>query len=161
MSFKLAIQAFFKALKKPEEARKFVEGGVSACQQKVELNKEDSKAGSFEMLALLQQKGRLIDFFQEEIVSYPDADIGSCVRKIHEDCRKTLEEAVAIRPVLQEKEGTSYTVPQGYDARAIKVVGNAAGAPPFQGIVRHCGWKATKAGKDSHTVIYPAEIEVR
>ncbi|CRX37983.1 DUF2760 domain-containing protein [Estrella lausannensis] len=161
MSFKLAIQAFFKALKKPEEAKKFVEGQPQVCQPRVELKKDESKPGSLEMLALLQQKGRLVDFLQEEIVSYPDADIGSCVRKIHEDCRKTLEEAVAIRPVLQEKEGSSYTVPQGYDARAIKVVGNAAGHPPFQGIVRHSGWKATKAGVDGLAVIYPAEIEVR
>lgn len=161
MSFKLAIQAFFKALKKPQEARKFVEGEALPPPKREEPKREDSKAAGLEILAQLQQKGRLIDFFKEEIVSYADADIGSCVRKIHEDCSKTLEEMVAIRPVLEEKEGASYTVPQGYDPKAIKVVGNAAGAPPFKGTVRHSGWKATKAGKDGLSVIYPAEIEVR
>lgn len=155
MSLKLAIQAFLKAFKNPKDAEAFVKG-----QKPSEEKRESPKESRLEVLALLQEKGRLVDFFQEEIASYPDADIGSCVRKIHEDCRKTLEDAVALRPVVEEKEGASFTVQPGYDPKAIKIVGNAAGAPPFKGIVRHAGWKATKPGKESF-VIYPAEIEVR
>lgn len=155
MSFTLAIKAFFKALKNPKDAEAFISGHAPAQEKN-----EAPKDCRLEVLALLQEKGRLVDFFQEEIASYPDADIGSCVRKIHEDCRKTLEETVALRPVVEEKEGAPFTVQPGYDPRAIKIVGNAAGAPPFKGIVRHSGWRATKPGKEAF-VIYPAEIEVR
>jgi hypothetical protein len=63
------------------------------------------------------------------------------------------------------EEGATVTIPAGFDTTAIRLVGNVTGAPPFTGIVRHPGWRATKvhvpprAGQDPK-VIAPAEVEI-
>lgn len=145
MSLMLAIKAFFKAFKDPASAEEFLLG-----------KKEQKASEDFIMLAKLQQQGRLIDFFQEEISGYQDSDVGMCVRKIHHDCKKVLEEMIALEPIIAAEEGALYNVEPGYDPRSVKVVGNAGGAPPFKGIVRHKGWKA-KGG----AVLQPAEVEIR
>jgi hypothetical protein len=50
---------------------------------------------------------------------------------------------------------------------AITLVGNVTGEPPFEGIVRHPGWKAGKkeiprlADIRDASVITPAEIEIK
>jgi hypothetical protein len=136
MSFMTALKSFFKALKDPAAGEKFLAGG---------------RDDSLRLLAKMQQEGRLIDFFQEEISGYQDADIGLCVRKIHQDCRKILN----VAPIVNQDEGLSYTVEPGYDPEHIKVVGKASGKPPFAGIVRHKGWRSGEA------VLQPAEIEVK
>src|SRR5262245_48893552 len=41
------------------------------------------------VLAVLQRDGRLIDFLEEDIDAYPDAQIGAAVRDIHRGCRKS------------------------------------------------------------------------
>src|SRR5262249_34890384 len=46
--------------------------------------------GAVEVLALLQREGRLIDFLQEPIDAYGDAQIGAAVRDIHRGCRRVL-----------------------------------------------------------------------
>ena len=57
------------------------------------------------MLAILQRKGRLIDFLQEDIRAYADAQIGAAVRNVHEGCREALAEYIA--RAVAEKVGTS------------------------------------------------------
>jgi hypothetical protein len=47
----------------------------------------------------------------------------------------------------------------------VKVIGNVAGQPPFQGVVRHRGWTLNRSELPSlpstaPSVIAPAEIEV-
>jgi len=138
MRLMIALRSFFKAWKDPAAGEKFLA----------------PREENLSILAKLQQEGRLVDFFQEEISGYQDADIGLCVRKIHQDCNKVLKE-IAIAPVVPADEGASFTVPSGYDPVSIKVIGNAAGSPPFTGVVRHKGWTAQKF------VLQPAEIEIR
>ncbi len=41
----------------------------------------------------------------------------------------------------EEAEGSRVTLPDGFDATAIRLTGNAAGKPPFQGSISHRGWK--------------------
>ena len=56
-------------------------------------NHDDGPRGALQLLALLQRDGRLVDFLQEEIDAYTDAQIGAAVRDIHRGCRKVARRA--------------------------------------------------------------------
>lgn len=161
MSFLLAIKAFFKAWRDPVSAQAFLENNFK--KQDVPSNDHSH----VRLLALLQQSGRLIDFFKEDIRDFTDAQIGAAVRQIHQDCSKSLEELVTIRPLMPEKEGSTITIPKGYDPAAIKILGKVKGEPPYTGTIIHQGWKVhklslpQKMGEQASEVICPAEIEVR
>lgn len=119
------------------------------------------------LMAVLQREGRLMDFFSEDLAAYPDAQIGAAVRTIHENCRQTIQKHLAPRSVLEDKEGAAITIAADFDPNAVKLVGNVAGEPPFQGIVRHRGWRAGKinmptfAGRQDPSILAPAEVEVQ
>jgi hypothetical protein len=164
MNFKLAIKAFFKALNDPSSTQKFLEG-----QDRTEEPQKASEASHLRLLAYLQKSGRFIDFIKEDLSSYNDAQIGAAVRKIHSECGKSLEELVTIRPLFDEKEGATITVPKGFNAAEIKITGKVKGEPPFTGILRHKGWKShkislplslLKQSGEKREILYPAEIEV-
>ena len=163
MGLGLALRAFFKAFKEPEQAKKFVDG-TSEAPKKIA---EPVEQSHLRLLGILQQSGRLIDFLKEDITRFTDAQVGAAVRKIHADCGKSLEDLVTIRPVMEEGEGSSVKVPQGYDPSTIKIVGKVKGEPPFNGILVHKGWKAHKrslpkmVGERTTEVIFPAEVEIR
>lgn len=158
MGWKLAVKCFLKAFKNPKEGEKFL-----SPPEKEDLSQESPH---LRFLALLQAESRLIDFLKEDISNYNDTQVGAAVRQIHQQCSKSLEEFVTLRPVFQEAEGTKVTIPAGYDTSAIKVIGHIKGAPPYQGILRHKGWKAHKLSlpkqvvKGDQSIVYPAEIEV-
>lgn len=161
MSLLLAIKAFFKAWKEPAKAQIFLDES-SKIQEPQSIDHSHLR-----LLALLQQSGRLIDFFKEDIKGFADEQIGAAVRQIHQDCNKSLEELVTIRTLMPEKEGTIITIPKGYDPTAIKISGKVKGEPPYTGIVIHQGWKAhkrslpKKMGEHASDIICPAEIEVK
>ncbi len=121
--------------------------------------------GALRLLGLLQEEGRLVDFLEEDLAPYPDDQIGGAVRAIHEGCRKALHAQFALEPVLRGAEGEDVTVDAGFDAAAVRLTGNVAGAPPFRGVLRHGGWRVTSAtlperqGIDPR-VIAPAEVEI-
>ncbi len=150
MRFIRACKAFLHALKKEPP------------QEKVS-SKE--KPSHLRLLALLQQEGRLIDFFKEDISTYSDAQVGAAVRTIHAKCGAVLEEVVTLRPLLPDSEGSTLLVPVGYDVSAIRVTGRVKGEPPYQGVLRHKGWKAHKESLPKQSVqaecsvICPAEVE--
>lgn len=128
---------------------------------------EPSVQPAIRILASLQQEGRLIDFLQEDLNLYEDAQIGAAVRSIHQGCRKALEEALDLKPVIDETEGSTVTVQPDFDARSIRLTGNVSGNPPFKGILRHRGWKADRvriptpaAEHEKDRVIAPAEVEI-
>jgi uncharacterized protein DUF2760 len=126
---------------------------------------EPSGLAALRLLATLQEEGRLVDFFTEDIAPYSDEQVGAATRGIHASCRKALTAAVALEPVMAGTEGDAVTVPAGFDAAAIRLTGNVSGAPPFSGVLRHPGWRATavtlpaRAGHDPH-VVAPAEVEI-
>lgn len=153
-----AIKAFFLVLKNPKLAD-------NLTQTKTPIEESAKNYPHLKMLHLLQQSGRLIDFFKEDISGFSDEDVGACMRKIHADCAKLLEDIVTIRPVLEESEGQEVTLSANYDPAKIKLVGNVK-EPPFKGIVVHKGWKAHKLSlpkSELHTseIIQSAEIEVK
>jgi hypothetical protein len=124
-----------------------------------------SDAPAIQMLSILQRKGRLIDFLQENLSEYDDAQIGAAVRNIHAGCKEALNDHVKMEPIFSESEGSQVTVESDFDANAVRLIGNVAGNPPFRGTLVHRGWRVTKLDlpkqtSDKDKVIAPAEIEV-
>jgi hypothetical protein len=122
--------------------------------------------GAVQILAVLQREGRLLDFLFEDIDSYADAQIGAAVRDIHRSCKKALKEHMNIAPIRPEPDEAVVRIPAGHDASQIRLVGNVTGRPPFEGTLRHHGWRTTRiqlsdtpAGHDP-SVIAPAEVEI-
>jgi len=126
---------------------------------------EPAGAEALGLLGLLQEEGRFVDFVTEDLARYPDEQIGAAVRGIHEGCRKVLDERVAFEPVLHAAEGEMVTIEAGFDPAAIRLTGNVGGEPPFRGVLRHAGWRVTRASfparraRDPH-LIAPAEVEI-
>src|SRR6266481_5293699 len=116
------------------------------------------------LLSLLQREGRLIDFCEEDLAGFSDAQVGAAARTVHDGCRKAVREAFTLVPVRAEREGSPVTLPAGFDPRAVRLTGNVSGSPPFSGVLRHHGWKAAQvrmpvASGDS-SLIAPAEVEL-
>jgi len=126
----------------------------------------DRGEAALRMLALLQQEGRLVDFLEEDLQPYSDAQIGSAVRSIHGGCRAVLKERLDLAPILPGAEGATVTVERGFDPAAVRVTGNVRGEPPYQGVLRHPGWRSAafrlpdSTGDRDHTILAPAEVEV-
>ena len=121
---------------------------------------------ALQLLALLQREGRLIDFLEQEITTFSDADVGAAARVVHEGCRNALHAHASLQPVRSEAEGTAVTIPAGFDASAVKLIGNVSGSGPYKGKLVHKGWRADKltlpvalAEHDS-TILAPAEVEL-
>jgi hypothetical protein len=127
---------------------------------------EKAHASGLFMLSLLQREGRLVDFLQEDLSSFSDADIGAAARVVHTGCRKVLAQCLTLEPVLKEPEGAAFTVPAGFDAQRIRLTGNVGNQPPFHGELKHRGWAvaALRLPTVSDTldprVIAPAEVEI-
>ena len=98
------------------------------------------------MLAILQRQGRLIDFLQEDLAPFEDAQIGAAVRSVHAGCKQALDEHIQLEAIYPEAEGSVVSVPSGFDAYAIRLSGNVSGEPPFTGTLRHRGWRASGCG---------------
>ena len=128
--------------------------------------REQDKRLLLYLFTILQREGRLMDFFSEDLTPFEDAQIGAAVRSIHENCKKVVAKTLAPKPVIDEEEGASVTVPSGFDPSAIKLVGNVSGNPPFSGILRHRGWQAKKtelptlSSTQNASIISPAEVEI-
>ena len=121
---------------------------------------------ALQLLALLQRESRFVDFLQEDIAAYSDADVGGAARLLHGGARKVLMDTFDLEAVRTEVEGSRLTLPAGFDAAAVRVTGNVVGQPPFTGTLQHKGWRATAvrlpaltAGHDTR-VIAPAEVEL-
>lgn len=118
------------------------------------------------LFSLMQREGRMMDFLNEDLERYEDAQIGSAVRSIHAGCRQIVEEYLNPKPVMEYDEGAEVTVPVDFDPGVIKLTGNVVGKPPFKGILRHKGWQVGKmhlpalSGRQNAKIITPAEVEI-
>ena len=121
---------------------------------------------ALQVLSALQREGRLIDFVQQDILTFSDSDVGAAARVVHDGCRRALRRIAQLVPVHDAAEGHSVTVPAGYDATSLQLTGNVSGQPPFRGTLRHRGWRANELtlpeiiGDTDCSVIAPAEIEL-
>jgi len=129
------------------------------------LQEAEPNAG-LQLLGLLQQEGRFIDFLQEDVGAYSDTEVGAAARVVHEGCKKTLRQHFTIEAVRTEEEGARVTLPEGFDSSAVRLTGNVVGQAPFTGSLTHRGWRVTEvklpqvaAGHDL-SVVAPAEVEL-
>ena len=121
---------------------------------------------ALQLLGLMQREARFVDFIQEEVAPYTDAEIGAAARVVHEGCRKVLREHFAVQPVRSEAEGSRITLQAGFDAAAVRLTGNVVGQAPFTGTLGHRGWQVTQVKLPQLTdtqaakIIAQAEVEL-
>jgi hypothetical protein len=92
------------------------------------------------LLRLFQRDGRFVDFLQQDITSFADADVGAAARVVHEGCRRVLRSHAKVSHVRTEAEGTKLTL-DATAAEQVKLVGQVSGKPPYAGVLRHAGWR--------------------
>lgn len=128
--------------------------------------KEALPDSALQLLGLLQQEGRFIDFIEEDVTHFSDAEIGAAVRVVHDGCRKALHEHMTTETIREEQEGTRVTLKAGFDPTSVRLTGNVVGQPPFSGTLVHRGWRVKKITLPKLTeghdvrVLAPAEIEL-
>ena len=126
--------------------------------------RSSAEEGALQLLALLQREGRFVDFVQQEVLKFSDAEIGAAARLVHDGCRRALQSHARVVSVRNEAEGARLTLEH---ARAdVKLVGNVAGAAPFRGVLRHRGWRVEElslpqlVGEHDPRVVAAAELEL-
>ncbi len=78
-----------------------------------------------------------------------------------------LSSHVSIEPVRSENEDAPVSLTRGdFSPREVKLTGNVTGDGPYNGTLRHKGWRVVKAsfpqtvpGADA-TILAPAEVEL-
>jgi len=177
----LAFGAFFKTLGDAEFAARVRDDGmgpaaapaaapapapVAAPAPAAAPLREATPDAALQLLSLFQREARLIDFTQENLSGYSDADIGAAARVVHEGCSKVLREHFTIDAIHTEAEGSRVTLPEGFDASAVRLTGNVVGKAPFTGTLSHRGWRASSvrlpklAEAHDAKVLAPAEVEL-
>ncbi len=128
--------------------------------------REATPDAALQLLALLQREGRFIDFLEEDVSSFEDAQIGAAARVVHDGCKRALDAHLPLTTVRDEEEGSLIVLEDGFDARAIRLTGNVSGRPPFRGTLAHRGWRVREVklpkmteGHDA-SIVAPAEVEV-
>ena len=127
---------------------------------------EDHGDRAVQLLALLQREARLVDFLQEDLAAYSDAQVGAAARDVHGRCRVALGRYVQLEPLAAEDEGESRTVSAATDPSTTRIVGNVPAQGSARGIVRHRGWRAVRVelpslpATQARHVVAPAEVEV-
>ena len=127
----------------------------------------DAEIVSF--LAMLQARGRLVDFLMDDINAHDDAQVGAAARVVHAGCKAALREHFRISPVRAEGEGSTVQVAAGYWPDEYRLLGKISGPAPFSGVLVHHGWKTDavnlprvlRSSTDRLPAIAPAEVELR
>ncbi|QIL81938.1 DUF2760 domain-containing protein [Diaphorobacter sp. HDW4A] len=121
---------------------------------------------ALQVLGLMQREARFVDFIQEDVKNYTDAEIGAAARVVHEGCRKVLKEHFTLVPVQSEAEGSRIAVAPGFDTTAIRLTGNVVGQAPFTGTLTHRGWKVVQmqlpqlTDEKAAEIVAQAEVEL-
>ena len=128
--------------------------------------RESTPDAALQLLALLQQEARFIDFIKEDLGDYSDADIGAAARVVHDGGQKALNDYFTLAPVRSENEESRVTLEEGFKASEVRLTGNVVGEAPFTGTLVHRGWKVTEVklpklaqGHDL-SIVAPAEVEL-
>ncbi|MEE9395421.1 MAG: DUF2760 domain-containing protein [Methylococcales bacterium] len=128
--------------------------------------KESTPDSALQLLGLLQQEARFIDFIKEDVASYSDSDIGAAARIVHEGCSKVINSYIQLEPVRSESEDSRVTLQKGFDPARVRLTGNIVGKAPFTGKLVHRGWQTTKvslpkiAKGHNVNIIATAEVEL-
>jgi hypothetical protein len=153
-----------KRVEVPVEKR--VETLVEKTVEKPVYVRVTADAPALQLLGMLQREARFVDFVQEDVAGYTDAEIGAAARVVHDGCRKVLREHFTIAPVRSEAEGSRITLAAGFDATEVRLTGNVVGQAPFTGTLGHRGWRVTEArlpqltDEKAAAVLAQAEVEL-
>ena len=175
----LMLAIIFNLLRKNKHAAKSVEKPVIEKSQPVPkaeektspkpepvILKQASPDAALQLMGLLQQEARFIDFIEEDVNAYSDAEIGAAARVVHKGCQKVIQTHFKLEPVRQEAENSRITLSKGFDASAIRLTGNIVGSAPYTGNLVHRGWRATKvklpklAEEHDVNIVAAAELEL-
>ena len=127
---------------------------------------EASPAAACQLLSLLQNEARFVDFIQEDLTSATDEQIGAAARIIHTGSKKVLNEYFTFTPIRTEEEESQVTVAEGFNPSEIKLIGNVLGSAPYRGILVHQGWKISSvnlpklAQGHNANIVAAAEVEL-
>jgi len=151
-------------LKKPEAA-----AVPAPVAPPVVETKGAAEAEIIAFLALLQKKGRLIDFLMDDISKHDDATVGAVARVVYQGCREVLNQHLKVVPLAGVSEGSSLTLPAGYRAVDYELSGKLGGSAPFTGTLEHQGWKVASiklphiiaTGDGELPPLAPAQVTVR
>lgn len=125
-----------------------------------------STDSAMQLLSIMQQEARLIDFLKEDLTSFSDEDVGAAARVIHTGGQKVLNDYITLAHIRTEDEETRIVVAEGFNPQEIRLTGNVTGQAPFNGTLVHKGWKATAmnlpklAENYDASIIAPAEVEL-
>ena len=139
---------------------------VGAAPARAEPPEPSPDTGALVLLSLLQAEGRFVDFVQQDIAPFPDADVGAVARVVHTGCRKVLSAHLRIAAIRGEAEGQPVALEPGFDPSRVKLTGNVAGTGRLNGVLRHRGWQATEVhlptvvDRAGTRVLAPAEVEL-
>jgi hypothetical protein len=129
--------------------------------------KAPARNDALNLLAMLQREARLVDFVQEPIADYTDAQIGAAVRDVHRDSAAVLKRVFALEPISTEAEGNTVELDGDFDAARYRLAGKVPDRPPFRGALAHHGWQATQCvlsewtgAESAALVIAPAVVEL-
>lgn len=128
--------------------------------------KTSDPAAAMQLLGLLQQEARFVDFLKEDLTGFNDAEIGAVARVLHEGGRKLLDQYFLLETIRAEEEESRVTLAPGFDSAENRVTGNVVGEPPFTGTLVHRGWRVAQinlpklAPGHNPKVLAPAEVEL-
>lgn len=169
----LAFRTFFRLFGDAEFAERVkalfteealsAEGAAPAAAGKI----AEKRSAAVTLLATLQREARFLDFVMEPLDDYGDAQVGAAARDVHRDLGVVVKRIFAPEPLASGEEGSRLRVPSGFDPARFRLTGDVAGEAPFEGTLRHHGWKAKQCempawtgGADSALVVAPSEVEV-
>lgn len=130
------------------------------------LLKDTTPEAALQLLMLLQQDARLIDFVHEDLTGFSDSDVGAAARVVHEGSKKVLQQVFTFEAIRSEEEESRVTLAQGFNATENRLTGNVTGEAPFSGTLIHKGWRVKEvalpqlAKEHDVYVVAPAEVEL-
>jgi hypothetical protein len=137
-----------------------------AQNTQAESHAPDSHADIAQLLTLMQQHARLLDFVSEDITHFSDQQVGAVARVVHSGLQKVLRENLSYQAILAQPEQAAIQIPAQFDAQRIRLIGQPQGQGPYQGQLIHGGWQLNqvnlpKRGRDYQAnILQPAEVEV-
>jgi len=163
------VRAVYKAgaITSADESTKKAEKKDEPAGPSKQERKRNERFRVLHLISLLQREGRLLDFFNEDLDSYNNEQIGAAVRKIHADCKTAMQKYIGPKPIMDQNEGDTVTIEPGFDPSSIKMTGNVSGKPPFKGTLQHKGWRCSKfempglSNVKDPNIIAPAEVEIK
>ncbi len=168
-TFGLAFRAFFKIFSDRDFAErvKAAFAGDAAPEGEAAPRLVDRRNAAVSLLATLQREARFLDFVMASLDDYDDAQVGAASRDVHRDLGAVVKRVFAPEPLAAEAEGSRTRVAAGFDPARYRLTGEVAGEAPYEGTLRHHGWKASKCelpawtgGAESAMVVAPSEVEV-